>query len=86
MAAGKPVVCSDIPGYRSAVIPDYNGVLHTPGDVDGLADALSGLVEDDDRRTTLSINGRKRALEFAWPRVADEIEAVYQALIARPPV
>ena len=38
------------------------------------------LVDDDDRRTTLSINGRKRALEFAWPRVTDEIEAVYQSL------
>lgn len=84
MAAGRPVVCSDIPGYRSAVIPDYNGVLHAPGDVDALADALCGLVEDDDHRTTLSINGRKRALEFAWPRVTDEIEAVYQSLITRP--
>lgn len=83
MAAGRPVVCSDIPGYRSAVIPDYNGVLHAPNDVAALADALCALVENDDRRTTLSINGRKRALEFAWPRVTDEIEAVYQSLIAR---
>ena len=58
-------------------------MLHAPNDVDALADALCGLVEDDDHRTTLSINGRKRALEFAWPRVTDEIEAVYQSLIAR---
>ncbi len=84
MAAGKPVVCSDIPGYRSVVIPDQNGVLHAPNDVDALADALSGLVEDEDHRTTLSINGRKRALEFAWPRVTDEIEAVYQSLVDAP--
>ena len=84
MAAGKPVVCSDIPGYRTVVIPDQNGVLHAPNDVDALATALSGLVEDEDHRTTLSINGRKRALEFAWPRVTDEIEAVYQSLVARP--
>ncbi len=45
-----------------------------------------GLVDDEDHRTTLSINGRKRALEFAWPRVTDEIEAVYQSLVGRPPV
>lgn len=83
MAAGRPVVCSDIPGYRSAVVPDYNGVLHPPNDVDALAAALCGLVENDERRTTLSINGRKRALEFAWPRVTDDIEAVYRSLIAR---
>jgi len=84
MAAGKPVVCSDIPGYRSVVVPDQNGVLHAPNDVDSLAVALSGLVEDEDHRTTLSINGRKRALEFAWPRITDEIEAVYQSLVAQP--
>jgi phosphatidyl-myo-inositol alpha-mannosyltransferase len=86
MAAGKPVVCSDIPGYRSAVIPEYNGVLHAPGDVEALTRALCRLVEDDDHRTTLSINGRRHALDFAWPRVTDEIEAVYQSLIARAPV
>jgi len=84
MASGRPIVCSDIPGYRSAVVPDYNGVLHAPNDVDALAGALCGLVENDDRRTALSINGRKRALEFAWPRVTDQIEAVYQSVIARP--
>jgi phosphatidylinositol alpha-mannosyltransferase len=86
MAAGKPVVCSDIPGYRSVVVPGQNGVLHAPNDVESLADALSSLVDDEDHRTTLSINGRKRALEFAWPRVTDEIEAVYQSLVGRPPV
>ena len=44
----------------------------------------SVLVANDERRTMLSINGRKRALEFAWPRVTDEIEAVYRSLIAGP--
>jgi glycosyltransferase involved in cell wall biosynthesis len=68
------------------VVPGQNGVLHAPNDVESLADALSSLVDDEDHRTTLSINGRKRALEFAWPRVTDEIEAVYQSLVGRPPV
>ena len=84
MASGRPVVCSDIPGYRSAVIPEYNGVFHEPGNVEALANALCGLVENDERRTTLSINGRKRALEFAWPRVTDAIETVYRSMIAQP--
>jgi len=84
MASGRPVVCSDIPGYRSVVIPDYNGVVHAPGHVGALTDALCRLIDDDEQRAMLSSNGRKRALEFAWPRVADEIEAVYQSVIARP--
>jgi len=84
MAAGRPVVCSDIPGYRSVVVPDHNGLVHAPGDVDALADALCTLIDDDERRAMLSANGRKRALEFAWPRVTDAIEAVYQTLLGIP--
>jgi len=82
MAAGRPVVCSDIPGYRTVVTPDLNAVVHAPGDVASLTDALSCLVEDEDRRTALAINGRKRALEFAWPRVTDRIEGLYRTLLA----
>jgi phosphatidylinositol alpha-mannosyltransferase len=81
MAAGRPVVCSDIPGYRSVVVPGHNGLVHAPGDVDGLADALCTLADDEERRAVLSANGRKRALEFAWPRVTDAIESLYQTLL-----
>jgi phosphatidylinositol alpha-mannosyltransferase len=84
MAAGRPVVCSDIPGYRTVVTPDLNAVVHAPGNVESLTDALSRLVEDEDRRTALAINGRKRALEFAWPRVTDRIEHLYRTLLDRP--
>jgi phosphatidylinositol alpha-mannosyltransferase len=84
MAAGRPVVCSDIPGYRSVVVPGQNGLVHEPGDVDGLADVLCTLVVDDERRAMLSANGRKRALEFAWPRVTDAIESLYQKLLGLP--
>jgi len=83
MAAGRPVVCSDIAGYRTVVTPDLNAAVHAPGDVASLTDALSRLVEDEDRRTMLAINGRKRALEFAWPRVTDRIEDLYRSLLAR---
>jgi phosphatidylinositol alpha-mannosyltransferase len=80
MAAGVSVVCSDIPGYRSVVVPDHTGVVHPPGDVSGLTDALCALVTDDARRAALGANGRARALEFAWPRVTDQIEAMYRSL------
>jgi phosphatidylinositol alpha-mannosyltransferase len=83
MATGRPVVCSDIPGYRTVVTPDLNAVVHAPGDVGSLTDALSRLVDDEDRRMVLAINGRKRALEFAWPRVTDRIEDLYRTLLSR---
>ena len=83
MACGRPVVASDIPGYRSVVVPDVNGLMFPPGDRAALARTLAGLVDDPERRQALAIRGRARALEFAWPRVTDRIEAVYREVLAR---
>ena len=83
MAAGRTVAASDIPGYRSVVVPEQNGAMFPPGDVTALADVLVRLVEDPERRRALAARGRERSLEFAWPRVTDQIEAVYRAVLAR---
>jgi len=83
MACGRTVVASDIPGYRSVVVPDVNGVMTPPGDAGALASALVALVGDAERRAQLAARGRARALEFAWPRVTDRIEAVYRDVLQR---
>jgi phosphatidylinositol alpha-mannosyltransferase len=79
MAAGRPVVCSDLPGYRNAVVPDESALVHRPGDPDDIARAVLRLVDDAPRRRKIGAAGRRRALEFAWPRVTDAIERVYTA-------
>ena len=83
MAAGRAVVASDIPGYRSVVTPDVNGVMFEPGDRAALARTLTRLANDPERRALLGARGRARALEFAWPRVTDRLEAVYRETLAR---
>ncbi len=83
MACGRAVVASDIPGYRSVVQPEVNGVMFEPGDRAGLARTLAALADDPERRQALATRGRARALEFAWPRVTDRIEAVYREVVAR---
>jgi len=84
MAAGRALVCSDIPGYRTVMTPGESAATFPPGDVRALARTLAQLVEDPARRSRLAEAGRRRALEFSWPRVVDRIEAVYrQALEPR---
>ncbi|HEY6193524.1 MAG TPA: glycosyltransferase family 4 protein [Candidatus Eisenbacteria bacterium] len=83
MAAGRAVVCSDIPGYRTVVTPNRDAAVFPPGDVPALARTLSQLVEDPERRGRLAAEGRRRALEFAWPSVVDRIEAVYREAAGR---
>ena len=81
MAAGVPVVASDIPGYRD-VVGDA-GVLVPPGDPAALARAISGLLADDDRRLELGAAGRRTASAYAWPQVAKHIQAVYAEVTGR---
>jgi phosphatidylinositol alpha-mannosyltransferase len=83
MAAGRPVVATDIPGYRSVIQPGENAEAFPPGDVTSLARVLVRLIEDPARRAELARRGRTRALEFAWPRVIDRIEAVYRETLER---
>jgi len=83
MASGRPVVASDIPGYRSVIAPGVNGVMCPPGDVPALAAAVIALVEDPARRRALADNGRARAIEFSWPRVTDQLEGVYRDVLTR---
>ncbi len=83
MAAGRPVVAADIPGYRSVIIPGENAEAFPPGDATSLARVLVSLIDDPAKRATLAHRGRARALEFAWPRVIDQIENVYREVLGR---
>lgn len=83
MAAGRAVACSDIPGYRCVVTPGQDAACFPPGDVRAIARTLAQLVDDPARRGRLAEAGRRRALDFAWPRVVDRIEAVYREAVGQ---
>jgi phosphatidylinositol alpha-mannosyltransferase len=83
MAAGAPVVASDLDAF--AAVLDGHGVLVPPGDPAALAGAIDGLLADPGRRTALAAAGRVRAEAFAWPTVAARVAQVYRAAIAADP-
>ena len=90
MAAGKPVVASDIEGYSSVLTDGHDGLLVAPKDDDRLADAISTLLKDPARRAQLAANGRRSVEEFRWERVAGRVMDYYgsflesrQAVISR---
>lgn len=80
MAAGLPVVASDIPGYR-AVVPREAGRLLPPGDVAALAAALDELLADAALRERLGDAGREAAAAYAWPHVAALVLQVYRHVL-----
>ena len=73
MAAGRAVVSSDLPSIRE-IIGDDRGVLVPPGDPVALADAIAGLLEDDERRNAMGQRGLAFARENTWERRVDQYE------------
>jgi len=76
MAAGAPVVCSDLPGYREAAGGAARFVA--PDDPTALATALSEVLADPSAAAELVEAGRTRAAELDWRVLAAEIAGCYR--------
>ena len=78
MAAGKPVVASDIPGYASVMSNRREGLLVPPKEPHSLALALVRLLADPAMRRELAANGERTAERYAWSQVAAAVLAIYE--------
>ncbi|MEX0833164.1 MAG: glycosyltransferase family 4 protein [Actinomycetota bacterium] len=78
MAAGVPVVASDIEGLREVVRDGETGKLVSRGDPAALADAVDSILSDGATAARLVEAGRRRADEFDWAVVAGKLEDVYR--------
>jgi phosphatidylinositol alpha-mannosyltransferase len=81
MAAGLPVVATDIPGYREVVTNGVEGLLVRPRDPEALAAGLVRVLTEPGLAERLGEAGRARARAFDWPLVVDRLEALYQRAI-----
>ena len=81
MAAGRPLVASDIAGYRSVLTDGREGLLVEPGDPEALAAALLRLLRDPELRARMGAQGRATARGLAWDKVAGRVLAYYGELL-----
>jgi phosphatidylinositol alpha-mannosyltransferase len=84
MAAGVPVVASDIPGYREVVRNEADGILVPPGDSAALAEAVRSVLSDPELSARLREAGRAKAERYRWDVVVEEILACYAGAAAYP--
>jgi phosphatidylinositol alpha-mannosyltransferase len=78
MAAGVPVVASDIPGYREVVRDGVDGLLVPARDPNALAAALRRVLVEPELAASLARAGRERAREYSWDAIAPRLEAIYE--------
>jgi len=80
MAAGKPVVASDIEGYRSVLTPKV-ALLVKPANVRSLIQVIESLLKNKDFRNQLGINAQKRAQDFDWSQITKKLLTCYREIL-----
>jgi glycosyltransferase involved in cell wall biosynthesis len=65
-------------------LPEIAGkaaILVEPQDIDGLAGAISAMLDDEVIRSGYAQAGRARAAEFSWQRTADRTADAYRKVL-----
>jgi phosphatidyl-myo-inositol alpha-mannosyltransferase len=83
MACGTPMIVADGPGFNALINGGAEAVRLPHDDPAAWARAAVRLLGDPARRRMMSAAGVVKAARYAWPRVADEVLAVYERVVHR---
>lgn len=84
MAAGRPVVATDVGGVPDAVVDGETGLLVSPSDPAAFARALGTLLAEPARAARMGEAGRRRAWEhFRAAAALGRLSALYDTLAGR---
>ena len=83
MAAGKPILASDVEGYRDVLTHGREGELLSCDDPGAWARALVRISREPVRAAAYGERGRLAAQRHAWPSVAREVLGLYRSIGVR---
>lgn len=73
MAAGMPIVATDVPSIREVLRHGENGWLVTPGDAKALAEGIRSLLEHPELAAQLAAQAKREAVRYTWKERAATI-------------
>ena len=80
MAAGRPIVASDLPSVREVLHHDVDALLVTPGDPAAMAAAIERLLADPALATRLADAALSAVPAYSWDRRAERLEALFEEM------
>jgi phosphatidylinositol alpha-mannosyltransferase len=80
MAAGTPVVASDIDGYRNVATDGVDARLVPPGDPEALGAVVAELLGDPRQAASLTAGGQARAEAFSMQHLAERYVELYESI------
>lgn len=81
MAAGLPVVGTDVEGIRNTIIHDRNGFLIKTDDIHGLKDVLSMLIKDEPLRNRFGKESILLSKEYSLERCISEYQNLFLSVL-----
>jgi phosphatidylinositol alpha-mannosyltransferase len=82
MAAGAPIVASDLEAFSRVLRGGQAGELFPVGSAEGLAQAAERLLDDPERRASLSAAAAEAVRAYDWPVVARDVVQVYETVVS----
>jgi glycosyltransferase involved in cell wall biosynthesis len=83
LASARPVIATNLPGVRTVVSQDRDGLLVEPNDPAMLAQALRQILDDGERSQSMGQIGRAKVESlYDWPQIGARLEAIYQQVLA----
>jgi len=80
MAAGRPILASDIEGFREVMTHGREGELLPPDDTHAWTRALVRLAQEPLRARTYGENGKRTVQRYAWPRISAQVLGLYRSI------
>jgi phosphatidylinositol alpha-mannosyltransferase len=77
MSTARPIIASDIPGYRTILKDGREGLFFEPCNPEDLAKKIIALLRNPDKMAELGEQGRAKALQYAWPTIAKRVLDFY---------
>jgi phosphatidylinositol alpha-mannosyltransferase len=82
MATRKPVVASDIPGYRKVIEDGKDGLFFKTCDAKSLAEKIIHLLKNKELMKKIGKSGREKALRYDWKIVTKQVLSFYDEILA----
>jgi glycosyltransferase involved in cell wall biosynthesis len=83
MAAGKPIVASDVPAVREVLRDGENACLVSPGDPQSLASGIARVLADRPLAERIAGRAFEEASSYTWARRAERLEQLFGTAMAR---
>ena len=81
MAAGLPIVATNVGGVPYVVEHGVTGLLSVYSDVDAFASCLERLLTNEEEWVNMSVAGKSAAKQYSWNSITHYVEIAYAAIL-----